>query len=177
MRKVEHQRLSFAAESRANLQFEPLRGHTRWAWSYESAMRTRSVSLSSARASDDATWSTSTVYDPEAAPPCPVQLALRAQRALHRICTVFDERLIAILDAPVTDTIAAGYAHKEQSLRDVFVRLDLSASRSMHARLSSPRSDDPLAERFARLTAERRARLLGFLADVRRRTAIAARGR
>ncbi|MCW5802151.1 MAG: hypothetical protein KIT31_07170 [Deltaproteobacteria bacterium] len=52
------------------------------------------------------------------------------------------------------------------------MRLDVSASRSMYARLSSPRSDDPLAERFARLTAERRARLLGFLADVRRRTAI-----
>jgi O-methyltransferase involved in polyketide biosynthesis len=49
--------------------------------------------------------------------------------------------------------------------------LTVLEARALHARLSNPASDDPLAKAFKRLTADRRARLINFLADARRREA------
>jgi hypothetical protein len=87
-----------------------------------------------------------------------------------------DARLLAILDAPLAagETFAAGYARKEAELGALLAPLAVADARSLHARLSTPRSGDELAAKFARLTTDRRGRLLAFLADVRRRQAIVA---
>lgn len=87
-----------------------------------------------------------------------------------------DARLIAILDAPLAlgETAAAGFARKEHELGAAFAALSVLESRAMHARLASPQPKDELANKFARLTIERRGRLLAFIADARRREAITA---
>lgn len=85
-----------------------------------------------------------------------------------------DGQLIAILDAPLApgETSAAGFARKEHELGAVFATLSALDARTLHARLASPRPGDELANKFLRITAERRARLLTFLADARRREAV-----
>jgi hypothetical protein len=90
-----------------------------------------------------------------------------------------DARLIAILDAPLGlgETAAGGYARKEQELGGVLATLSVLDSRALHLRLTTMQSGDELANKFARLTIERRTRLLNFLSDVRRRHALAAAGR
>ena len=87
-----------------------------------------------------------------------------------------DSRLLAILDAPLApgETAMAGFARKEAELHAVLATLRAIDARALHARLSRPATSDLLATSFARLTSERRARLLTFLADARRREAIAA---
>jgi len=86
-----------------------------------------------------------------------------------------DARLIAILDAPLAlgETAAVGFARKEHELGAAFAALSVLESRAMHARLSTVKQGDELAHKFARLTVERRGRLLNFLADARRREALA----
>jgi hypothetical protein len=91
--------------------------------------------------------------------------------------TAADDALIAILQAPITDgeTVAAGFARKEAEIRQVFGLLSVLESRAMYQRLSSPKAGDSLATAFMRLTADRRARLVQFLGDARRRHALAHR--
>ena len=88
-----------------------------------------------------------------------------------------DAPLLAILDAPLLagETAAAGFTRKERELAAAFAQLSVLAARGLHMRLANPRQGDALAEKFARLTIERRTRLLDFLADARRRAAIANR--
>ena len=85
-----------------------------------------------------------------------------------------DADLIAILDAPLVagETAAAGFARKERELADAFAKRTVLAAYALRKRLANPASDDVLAEKFARLTVERRTRLLHFLADARRRAAL-----
>lgn len=87
-----------------------------------------------------------------------------------------DAELIRILDAPLAYGMTAreGFMRKEAELRAAFVSLPIAAQRALHARLSNPRAGDELAAKFHQLTAERRTRLLNFLADARRREALAA---
>ena len=87
-----------------------------------------------------------------------------------------DARLIAILDAPLElgESAAVGFARKELELGEAFASLSVLEARALQARLANAKSGDELANKFARLTSERRARLIGFLADARRREAIAA---
>lgn len=89
-----------------------------------------------------------------------------------------DDQLLALLDAPLAayETALEGFARKERDVREVFASLGILESRALHLRLSNPRGDDTLATRFARLTVDRRVRLLTFLADARRRAALAAVG-
>jgi len=93
--------------------------------------------------------------------------------------TACDPELIAILDAPLHagETAAAGFARKERELGAAFAKLTILAAYALRKRLANPLRDDVLAEKFARLTVERRNRLLQFLADVRRRAALAQTGR
>ena len=86
-----------------------------------------------------------------------------------------DAALASILDAPLIpgETAREGFLRKEAELRVSFAQLPVTSQRALHARLSNPRAGDQLAERFARLTADRRMRLLTFLADARRREALA----
>lgn len=85
-----------------------------------------------------------------------------------------DRRLLAILDAPLLlgEPAAVGFARKERELSEAFAELPILAARALHKRLANPRHGDLLAEKFSRLTVERRNRLLLFLADARRRAAI-----
>ncbi len=85
-----------------------------------------------------------------------------------------DERLIAILEAPLApgETAASGYRRKEEAIGAVLATLSVPESRALLARLTAARPGDPLAEKLTRLTAERRHRLLAFLAGARRREAL-----
>jgi hypothetical protein len=74
-----------------------------------------------------------------------------------------DARLLAILDAPAA------------SIERELAALPIFDQRALHVRLANPRAGDRLAERFGRLVAERRVRLLGFLGDARRRATMLAR--
>lgn len=87
-----------------------------------------------------------------------------------------DADLLAVLEASPEygGTIELAFRRKEQSLMSLFSALSPRDALALHARLASPREDDALAARFARLVRERRERLLAFLADARRREAIAA---
>ena len=87
-----------------------------------------------------------------------------------------DAALISILNAPLAYGMTAreGFMRKEAELRAAFAALPVGTQRALHARLSNPRAGDELAAKFHQLTAERRTRLLNFLADARRREALAA---
>jgi hypothetical protein len=87
-----------------------------------------------------------------------------------------DAQLIAIISEPLRDgeTAAAGFARKEAELRALFAGLRVLEAHALHRRLVHPRANDPVAIAFARLTAPRRLRLVEFLADARRRAALAA---
>lgn len=91
------------------------------------------------------------------------------------ISSTADGALIAILDAPLgtTETALAGFARKEHELGAQFATLSVLECRALHLRLANPQHGDELANKFARLTVERRVRLLTFLADARRREAMA----
>jgi hypothetical protein len=102
--------------------------------------------------------------------------------ALHAASVVagaHDAHLIAILDAPLRagEPAQVGFLRKEAELRAAFAALPVLDARALHARLANPRGGDVFADRFSRLTVERRTRLLSFLADARRRAALAAMGK
>lgn len=112
------------------------------------------------------------VYEPD-----PIAIGRLAPAAKPApITTSLDPRILAILDAPLAigETAMAGFARKEQELGSTFAQLSVIEARALGLRLSNARPGDLLAEKFGRLTVERRNRLLNFLADARRRQAIAA---
>lgn len=90
-----------------------------------------------------------------------------------------DAALIAILEAPLRagETALVGFARKEYELAAAFAQLPVVDAHLVRARLANPREGDELAARFHWLVAPRRDRLLAFLADARRRAAVAARAR
>jgi len=87
------------------------------------------------------------------------------------IAAGYDARLLAILEAPMREPTQAGFARKERELGEAFAALPVFDQRALQARLSVVRPGDVLAEKFNRLTHERRQRLLNFLGDARRRAA------
>jgi hypothetical protein len=85
-----------------------------------------------------------------------------------------DASFIGVLLGPSLDGESAhfAFARKEAELYSLFAELTVMESRAMYARLSNPRGGDELATAFMRMTQERRARLIHFLADARRREAL-----
>lgn len=81
---------------------------------------------------------------------------------------------IAVLDGPAQpgEPLAFAFRRKEQDLTRLFGTLDALTARALQRRLASPSPSDALASRFARITPERRARLVAFLGDARRREAL-----
>ncbi len=71
------------------------------------------------------------------------------------------------------ETIDSGYRRKEQEIIAVLGKLSILESRALHRRLELSAADDLLAQQFSRLTRDRRDRLISFLANARRRQAIA----
>ena len=87
----------------------------------------------------------------------------------------FETELLAILGRSVPPGKAReGYAQKEREIAAVFARMGVVESAALHKRLSCKLPGDALVEAFVRLVEDRRARLLAFLADARRRAALAA---
>jgi hypothetical protein len=97
-----------------------------------------------------------------------------AHPAEPAIPVVVELQMCAILMAPIgmNETIDRGFARKECELTALFGSLTPLQARTLHRRLANPRTDDSVATLFARLVAERRTRLLVFLAGARRRAAI-----
>jgi hypothetical protein len=117
---------------------------------------------------------TSSVYDP-------TSVESSARNAVPAIVDAplseaIEHRLIAILtSAPgLGETIEVAFKRKEHELAAVFGLLSLPECRTLHKRLTAPGDGDQLAAQFGRLVSSRRARLLTFLADVRRRADLAA---
>lgn len=90
------------------------------------------------------------------------------------IASAHDARLLAILDIDTDEPAQFALARKERELGEAFAALPILDQRALHTRLASVRSGDLLAEKFHRLTIDRRTRLLNFLGDARRRAARAA---
>ncbi|CAN5901647.1 hypothetical protein BH11MYX2_BH11MYX2_26720 [soil metagenome] len=90
-----------------------------------------------------------------------------------------DGTLLAIIDAPLAPgaTAMLGFQRKERELIAALNMLTVAESRALQSRLANPKEGDELSNKFARLTIERRARVLAFLADARRREALAQGGR
>ncbi len=89
------------------------------------------------------------------------------------VASAYDAKLNAILGAalPPGEPALVCFARKERELGEAFAALPILDQRALHTRFSNPKSGDSLAAKFGRLTVERRARLLTFLADARRRAA------
>jgi hypothetical protein len=111
-----------------------------------------------------------------ATPPRPSTDVVPDLPALRTPTAGVDAELIRILDAPLAYGMTAreGFMRKEADLRAAFAAQPVATQRALHARLSNARAGDELATKFHQLTAERRTRLLSFLADARRREALAA---
>jgi hypothetical protein len=85
----------------------------------------------------------------------------------------YERELLGLLESPPGpgETVDACFRRKEQRVAAMFAALSFAQARALHRRLAEPRPDDALAQRFHRLVAARRDRLLAFLADARRREA------
>jgi hypothetical protein len=79
-----------------------------------------------------------------------------------------------VLDTPPRpgEQLEAAFRRKEHMLGELFARLSVMDARTLHHRLDVAHAGDELAASFGRLRADRRARLLAFLADARRREAM-----
>lgn len=85
----------------------------------------------------------------------------------------FECELLALLRRPVPAGQARdGFARKEREIGELFARLPVADAIALHKRLTCKAPDDDLVAAFARLVDDRRARLLTFLADARRRAAM-----
>ena len=85
----------------------------------------------------------------------------------------WERRAVLILARPSNGEAAAvAYARKEAELREVFAAMSIAESRALYERLRLPREEDELVRLMGRMTADRRARLVAFLADARRREAV-----
>ena len=111
---------------------------------------------------------------PRGVTPAPRQCAAVIHTS-STIAATHDARLLAILDRDDSDVPAlVAFARKEKELGEAFAALPILDQRALHARLSIVREGDMLADKFNRLTLERRTRLLNFLGDARRRAAQSA---
>lgn len=71
------------------------------------------------------------------------------------------------------ERIADAFRRKEHVLGNLFASLSVDDARRLHQRLTNPTPDDPIAVRMKRFTPDRSRRLITFLADARRRAAVA----
>lgn len=100
-----------------------------------------------------------------------------AEAELHAIAPVpaaIEQAMLAILNGPSQfgECLSATFRRKEHELGAIFAALTVTEAYGLHARLVTPVAADRFATRFALLVPERRARLLTFLADARRRETV-----
>jgi len=113
---------------------------------------------------------------PSRARRAPRRAASASIESAHTIASSHDASLLAILASPLRlgEPAMLGFLRKEAELRAAFAALTAPDARALHGRLANPRPGDTLAAKFAGLVVERKQRLLSFLADARRREALAA---
>ena len=103
-----------------------------------------------------------------------VRVDSEATHAIERaesISMAIEDTIIEILATSPAygETIEAAYRRKERELAVLFASLTRIEAAALQRRLTAPRADDVLAQRFARLVVERRTRLLALLAETPRR--------
>jgi hypothetical protein len=78
---------------------------------------------------------------------------------------VFEARLLAILDSPITsiETPTQGFDRKERSLGNAFAELTTEQARALVRRFEISFATDLLARKFRAMSEERQERLYGFL--------------
>lgn len=91
--------------------------------------------------------------------------------------SVLDQLLVAILSAPTRDaeTVEETFRRKEAEIIAACASLSVEDAYALRRRLATPQSGDRLSHQFARLVVERRTRIINYLADARRRAALAGR--
>jgi len=122
---------------------------------------------------------TATEEDVLVAPPIAIEPVVCEPREVSEPEPI--ETIAAAIELTITDilasapqfgeTIDAAFRRKERALADVFGSLTRSEAATLQRRFIEPRTDDALAQRFARLVVDRRTRLLAVLADIPRREA------
>lgn len=97
----------------------------------------------------------------------------RPRRIVWRRVELEDEILSILGAAPEPgERIEMAFRRKEQELIMLLARLSVLDAMELHRRLTLGLAGDPVAAQFGRLIAERRARLMSFLAGARRREAL-----
>jgi hypothetical protein len=88
-----------------------------------------------------------------------------------------EAQLVTILQAPADPALLASqdFARREVALYDVIETAPLIEVWQLHKRVSKALPDDCLASALARFAPDRRARVIAFMADARRRQALRAR--
>ncbi|MFT3692116.1 MAG: hypothetical protein QM831_03180 [Kofleriaceae bacterium] len=113
--------------------------------------------------------------DPQDDQPVPADDELPIQLAWKPVSE--EAQIIAVLDAPRAEgeQFEVAFRRKEHELGALFAALSASDSLELQRRVGLKLAGDALAERFARLTNERRLRLIAFLVAARRRFAVVPR--
>jgi hypothetical protein len=98
---------------------------------------------------------------------------------LHRgpQTATLETRLLEILNAP-PDTLLTtreAFGRKEVALYDAIAAAPMLEVWHLHKRVSVGRSDDQLLKGLARLAPDRRAKVIAFMGDARRREALRSR--
>jgi len=85
-----------------------------------------------------------------------------------------EAEIIAALEqaTPDGEPKAVACRQKEHAVGGLFAALSVADARALYQRLAIPKEVDRVARGFGRLASERRARLLAFLGDARRRAAL-----
>jgi hypothetical protein len=132
-----------------------------------------SLRVSDGRLADDAESSVSvdTPMEPES-DSAPVQSTSPRDTPLP-----IEGKMLSILRArpEANETVVLAFRRKEAELIALCATLSLVESMQLARRLERANTGDELATAFSRLVVERRQRVIGFLNNARRRTALAGR--
>ena len=96
------------------------------------------------------------------------------QSTVGELSAAQEASLVASLRATprAGETLHARFHRVEAEVGHQLAQLTVAESRTLHQRLIRAAAGDPLATAFHRMVADRKARLLAFLADARRREAL-----
>ena len=88
-----------------------------------------------------------------------------------------EHEIIGLIERPIdpTETHREGNERKERELCTLLDRLTDLEAHTMRRRLAAARSNDDLVVAFGRLSIDRRARIIAFIEDTRRRHAMHGR--
>lgn len=94
----------------------------------------------------------------------------------HTQVIAIEDELIKVLESPIDccETHRAGYDRKERELLALLDGLTPVEAHELGRRLALASVNDRIVRAFSRLAADRRARVVAFIADTRRRIACRA---